>query len=127
MSPDRSELEPLLRELRAQGTAAPPFARVWRGAQARLEARRSRRWVVRAAVTLPAATLLVALLVLAPGSREPVPEASAEELARRLSSWQTPLDFLLEPPGGDLFGYRAQPLGRALTLEPDAFEIEEIL
>lgn len=121
------EIEALLREAREQNAEAPPFARVWGQAKERLETRRRRRWVLRAAVTLPAATLLVALLVVAPGSREPLPEASAEELARQLSSWRAPLDFLLEPPGGELLGYPAEPLGPVLAFETDIPEIQETL
>lgn len=95
--------------------APPPFERLWREA-----ARRARPRPRRLAPAALAATLLAAaaLVWLWPGARGggPGPEAGAAELAAELSGWTSPLAFLGEVPGSELFGTRPLPAGEAEEL-----------
>ena len=107
MKRETPNLSDAMRAVRESAPQAPPFARVWRAAHERQQQRRARRPRVAGGVLL-AAALVGLLLWSAPGGREPVPELSAEayELAHALSTWEAPLDFLLEAPGGGLLGYQ---------------------
>lgn len=122
----RDELDTLLAGLRDHDADPPPFDRVWRAALARRDARRPRRRLAHAATALAAVAALVFVLMPAP---EPADELAPEalELARSLSEWQAPLDFLLEPPGGSLVGL--DPSSPALDVldELSLVEMEEII
>lgn len=111
-----------LRELEEQ---APPFGKVWLAARERHEARPPGHRLLRTAVALSAAALLVVVLVSAPGLREPAPPLEAEELAQALSEWEAPLDFLLDSPESEMFSpeiWPADPTPAELEIS-----IEEIL
>lgn len=130
MSGDRRDLEALIRDARDRNAEAPPFSRVWRAALERRDRRRSRRRLALSAAALSAAVFLVVLLVPAPEGRGPAPELStpdASELARALSEWQAPLDFLLEPPGGGLLGVDPRDTELRLPAHPLNLDFEEIL
>lgn len=130
MRPD--ELDAILRRARDRHTEAPPFRTLWNRALELRRERRRRRLVVSAATAVSAAALLVVALLGWPRpDRVPEPAAAFDpevaELARSLSDWRAPLDFLLEPPGGHLFGFdpRRQML-RAPAELPD-LDLQETL
>ncbi len=123
---NRDDLDGFLRALGDREPDAPPFGRVWGAARERREARRSRRRLARAAVAVAAVAALVFVLMPAP---EPPGELAPEalELARSLSEWQAPLDFLLEPPGGGLFGFDPSSATLPVPAELPSTPIEEVL
>lgn len=129
---NRDALE-ALRAMRERATDAPPFDRVWRAALERRETRRLRRRLVHATVALSAAALLVVVLMRTPSSRTTPPESvpafdrEASELAHSLSDWSGPLDFLLEPPGGHLFGLDPWSPALRVPAELPTLKFEEIL
>lgn len=126
---DSHELTSAMRSAHENAPQAPPFAEVWRAARERQEARRARRPRVVASVLLTATALVALLLVPALIREEPVAELSSHEyeLAHALSNWEAPLDFLLEAPGGDLLGYRADTLGSTVLSDISFPDTEETL
>lgn len=109
MNEDR-DLRRAFDDIRGLEEQAPPFGKVWLAARERLEIQAAgtpRRWLLRAAVALSAAALVVVVLVSAPGLREPAPpfesDKALSEQAQALSDWQAPLDFLLDSPESEMF------------------------
>ena len=73
---DSKDLRRVFESLRELEEQAPPFGKVWLAALERQRAHESgapRRWLLRTAVALSAAGLLVVVLVSAPVSRGPAP------------------------------------------------------
>ena len=87
---------------RAEREAAPPFARVLAGRSGRpmgagAGRRPATRWLV-AAGAVAAVLLVVAKAVRPPGGVTP----ADLKLARAVSSWRSPTEFLLRVPGAEL-------------------------
>ncbi|HEV8356582.1 MAG TPA: hypothetical protein VGQ17_07405 [Gemmatimonadales bacterium] len=83
---------------RAEGEAAPPFARVLAGRSVSTPRRRWLKW------TLAATAALAGIVLIAKVVRPPSGPAQALEIARELSSWRSPTEFLLRVPGAELLG-----------------------
>lgn len=106
MTRDERELAAAFERLRRREMPqTPPFERVWAAARRRAAARRPRTPLRRA---LPATLATAALVVVALGAlllverarwsaAPPADDQALLELARDLSTWSSPLDFL-EPP-----------------------------
>jgi len=111
---DDRDLRALFESARAlERGAAPPFARVLAGRSSNPAPRRTAlRWVALAGAAA-AAVLAVARAIRSTGG----PTPADLELARQVSSWRSPTEFLLRVPGVDLLS--APPaLGRAPAGSP---------
>ncbi len=128
----RDQIERLFDAERERPVDAPPFERLWAAARRRRDVRRGRRRMLRAASVAAGAMALGAILLWPPRPASP-PDTDAgfdsetHELARTLSGWRGPLDFLLEPPGGHLFGLDPEASTLGLTTELSTVPIEEVL
>lgn len=110
---DEDRVRELFAALREEAAEPPPFRRVWEGA-GRARGARGRLWrpALAAAVAL-AAVAVTGWLLRGAGPAAPTPAADPIELARALSTWEAPLDFLLVGPEEEL--YRG-PRGRRSLL-----------
>ncbi len=110
---DDERVRELFAALREGAPEPPSFRRIWEKA-ARGPVGRGRLWrpALAAAVALAAVAVTVLLLRTA-GPGAPGPVADPVELARALSTWEAPLDFLLVGPEEEL--YRG-PRGRRSLL-----------
>ncbi len=133
MSQSDQPVESYVRSSADHTAEAPPFSRVWRAAEQRRRRRRTGRRLLLSAAALPVAIFLVVVLVPVLSPREPAPESfdlsnpELVELARSLSEWTAPLDFLLEPPGGDLMGVDSSDAGLPMPTELPTLNAEEVL
>ncbi len=101
---DEDRVRELFAAIREEATEPPPFRRVWEGA-GRARGARGRLWrpALAAAVAL-AAVAVTGWLLRGAGPAAPTPAADPIELARALSTWEAPLDFLLVGPEEELYG-----------------------
>lgn len=89
------EPDALLRALRRHAErTAPPFERVWRKAQAQVDARRSRWFPLRPGFAVAGIAALVAIVVTIFGGPERDRETRVD-----IAQWHSPTAFLLETPG----------------------------
>ncbi len=110
---------------RSTAKRAPQFRALWNRAQELRRRRPAPRFRFAAAATVAAAALAALLFFALPRPEGPGVQAGETALARDLSSWSAPLDFLLLTPGLELWGAPTD-LGSALPgPEPDT--LEEIL
>lgn len=100
---DDERVRELFAALREGAPEPPSFRRIWEKA-ARGPVGRGRLWrpALAAAVALAAVAVTV-LLLRAAGPLGPAPPADPLEMARALSAWEAPLDFLLAGPEDEIY------------------------
>ncbi len=100
---EEERLRGLFAALREESAEPPPFPRMWRRAAS---GRRTVGPILRPALAAAAALAAVAVTVLllrAAGPLGPAPPADPLEMARALSAWEAPLDFLLAGPEDEIY------------------------
>ena len=92
-----SEPDALLREVaRHAERTAPPFDRMWRAAQARVDARHSRTPHFRSRVAVAGVAALVVIVMTFFAGTWTDREARVD-----LAQWRSPTEFLLDTPGSE--------------------------
>ncbi len=104
----------------------PPFRRLWSRAESASRPRRSLRGPALAVAAASVMAIVLVVLPLLSGGGGPAPITDPMEIARSLSEWEAPLEFLLEVPGAGLYSSSLDDAELGFELPPLTFEAMEL-